>query len=974
MRKLVQVIFVFIILTAKYASGQVIVDAGNDTSVCFGSTIQLGIMVNGGTGPYAYQWSPAASLSSTVVPNPIASPLVTTIYTVTVTDNLGGTATDNISIQVNALPVVNAGNDTVACKGDYFYGLNATADTTGIGQLNYIWTSNNGMPMFGIGSNFTLFPQNSAMYYVEVSTYQGCKGEDSVYVTVDALDVEVIYTTDGILPDTLFAQVNNSIGVVTYNWNNAETTPFAIAMGSGQYGVGVYDSYGCYDSDIDTVYTTSMSVTSNITNSVCNGNSGAIDITVMGGIPPYQYYWSNNEVTEDISGLSPSTYSITITDNLGFFVEESFEVNVFDVNIEFVSDGIAPDTLIAHAIGGTPPYTYYWYNNGGNDSITNGDVAGSGLFVADSAGCIGSAYWYGTQVSQHFITASCDGSSDGAIDITATTLFPPLTYQWNSGQTTEDISGMPPGYYECTITDSRGVNSYAGGYIDIDNVLWGSIRNQSDGIFPDTLYPHLFTQLSPVSFLWDNGSTALPRPIYGRGVYSLEINAGPLGCSRYIENYIGAHALDDYLSLNDTVGFYNVLNNDSLGWDNIYHNQQISSFIYTQPLHGTITGDYYSGQVYVVNPGYSGSDSFTYVVCVTDTSGFSFPFYCDSATVYINLACQDCVWPGDANNDGLVDNNDLLPIGLAYSASGPVRANASIVWQGQPATDWIDTLNDGTNYKFVDCDGSGVIDADDTTAIMLNWGLLHPRSGGDDEWRAGITSLLPQLTKDTIYNADTVLIDIVLGDVNLPASGIYGLSFTFNYDALVVDTANVRASFGDSWLGTASDKISIDKNFGGAGQIKCALTRIDHNPRTGWGSIGQVVAPITTDNINGKDYYNFKVWISDIVMIDELGNMLNVNTGADSAKLEYEPLGINNFSNPPQLAIYPNPARQQLIVDSKVQGVITITDATGKAVMVVNKTALAKETLNVEALAPGIYYLSLSTNEGATTKKFAIIR
>ena len=68
---------------------------------CPTSVSNLGVIVTGGETPYAsYSWSPAAGLSSTVISNPVAKPLVTTTYTVTVTDNNGCTTTAPVTVTV----------------------------------------------------------------------------------------------------------------------------------------------------------------------------------------------------------------------------------------------------------------------------------------------------------------------------------------------------------------------------------------------------------------------------------------------------------------------------------------------------------------------------------------------------------------------------------------------------------------------------------------------------------------------------------------------------------------------------------------------------------------------------------------------------------------------------------------------------------------------------------------------------------
>ena len=55
-------------------------------------------------------------------------------------------------------------------------------------------------------------------------------------------------------------------------------------------------------------------LTAVVTGTTTGGNTGSINLTVSGGVSPYTYQWSNNATTEDISGLSQGTYTVTVTD------------------------------------------------------------------------------------------------------------------------------------------------------------------------------------------------------------------------------------------------------------------------------------------------------------------------------------------------------------------------------------------------------------------------------------------------------------------------------------------------------------------------------------------------------------------------------------------------------------------------------------------------------------------------------------
>lgn len=87
----------------------------------------------------------------------------------------------------------------------------------------------------------------------------------------------------------------------------------------------------------------------------------------------------------------------------------------------------------------------------------------------------------------------------------------------------------------------------------------------------------------------------------------------------------------------------------------------------------------------------------------------------------VNIITSFEVWPGDANNDGIVNQTDILPIGLFWGSSGPARSGGSDVWESQLCNFWMPKI-----VTYVDCDGSGVIDGNDVSVIVANWRKTHP--------------------------------------------------------------------------------------------------------------------------------------------------------------------------------------------------------------------------------------------------------
>jgi len=83
--------------------------------------------------------------------------------------------------------------------------------------------------------------------------------------------------------------------------------------------------------------------------------------------------------------------------------------------------------------------------------------------------------------------------------------------------------------------------------------------------------------------------------------------------------------------------------------------------------------------------------------------------------------CDGDVWPGDMNNDGIVDENETLFWGIAAFRTGPPRPNATTNWNPEPAQAWQFDA-EMVNNKHQDADGNGIIDGADLQVVDLNFG------------------------------------------------------------------------------------------------------------------------------------------------------------------------------------------------------------------------------------------------------------
>ena len=78
------------------------------------------------------------------------------------------------------------------------------------------------------------------------------------------------------------------------------------------------------------------------------------------------------------------------------------------------------------------------------------------------------------------------------------------------------------------------------------------------------------------------------------------------------------------------------------------------------------------------------------------------------------------VWPGDTNNDGIVNQADILPLGLYWGLTGSARETISTAWTGHACAPW-----DPVAATYADANGSGKVNQTDVLSIGLNWGSTH---------------------------------------------------------------------------------------------------------------------------------------------------------------------------------------------------------------------------------------------------------
>jgi gliding motility-associated-like protein len=193
-----------------------------DTAICYGQIAQL----RADSGSYGYAWSPPATLSEPNSFDPIAHPLTTTTYTVTVT-NGPCVSIDSCKVTVKPTPHISVSPDSTMIIYGQSVSLSATGDS------GYTWFPSTWLSCTECASPVAT-PDSNIKYYVEVTNAQGCSALDSVIIDIEpTFYIPNAFTPNGDGLNDVFrpecvgyialdAYIFNRWGELLYHWNTLD--------------------------------------------------------------------------------------------------------------------------------------------------------------------------------------------------------------------------------------------------------------------------------------------------------------------------------------------------------------------------------------------------------------------------------------------------------------------------------------------------------------------------------------------------------------------------------------------------------------------------------------------------------------------------------------------------------------------------------------------------------------------------------
>ncbi|QQS27913.1 MAG: HYR domain-containing protein [Sphingobacteriales bacterium] len=493
----------------------------------------------------------------------------TTIVVYTVTDISGNTASCSFNVEVNdaQAPVINN------CPQDFVTCLTQPTwdEPTATDNCNLVSLIGSHLPgsIFSMGSTTVVYTATDNNNLTTECTFNITVSDLMVTFSqsnFNGFGVSCFDEANG----TLTAEPNGGSGNYLFEWSNSSNNQSLSSLTAGSYTVTITDqNSGCFVIGTQNLtQPTTIHCTAIPTHIECNGElTGSISTTITGGIPPYNYLWSNGAQTSNLSDVGAGSYTLTTTDSNGCIcilnvaVNEPVASEPFTGTVVNIDEGEVNPTFfelnIITLTGGVQPYNYSWITNGyvqysylqtGEIQVVFAQGATWSLIVTDSNSCDESQLQFdnysdpaGNLEILSFAIVSDNGENTGAISIIVgggnLCLSGNYQYSWSgpsywstgSGNNSPVISNLPSGWYVVTVTDcgpdgisNSGDEQSVVGWYWVPKQIRGRGKTDSFTIDSENLivYPNPFVSNTNIVFTLPQTEHAVLslHDLYGREI------------------------------------------------------------------------------------------------------------------------------------------------------------------------------------------------------------------------------------------------------------------------------------------------------------------------------------------------------------------------------------------------------------------------------------------------------------------------
>ena len=803
--------------------------------LCNNNLGAIDITIDGGTLPYNYLWNTGSSSEDL---NGISA------------GNYNCLITDLNGCEVDVNTTVNSDNGAIAVENTIITNetcgnTNGAVDIIIVGAaapVSYNWNSGQ--------TSEDLANISAGNYNCIITDNIGC--QTSAIATV-LNDAGTLSLNNSIVTNEQCGDANGSINLVvygdqtpiTFSWSNGETTEDLLNLTAGTYSCIITDNAGCtINTETYTINNTSTAMSidnATISDETCGSGNGTIDITINGGTAPITYLWSNGATTQNISNISAGTYNVTITDNTGCSINNSYVVNNNTGSLAITSFTTTNEICgnnsgaIDITVNGENPITYLWSNGAATEDIS-GIVAGTySVSITDNNGCAITSSNFNIlndagafAVNNIHTTNEYCNNSEGTIEVEVENGTLPISYNWSSGEISEDLAGLSQGTYLCIATDANGceLNYNATIYNETGDLTLSTstITDETCGNTNGAIDISIEGTNTPFTYLWSNGEVSEDISNLNSGNYSCTITDNE-GC-----------AITTNSTVADISGNFTIINSEIIDE-------------YCNNAGGTIDISIAGGQLpYNVNwsNGETTEDIFnltanTYSVIITDAIG------CETQNSYTVLNT-----PSTLNIDDVVITDESCgngegAIDITYSGA---NINAYFSWSNGETSEDLTNLNSG-NYEVIitdeyGCSTSETYFVDNATGgfIVENVTSTNEECGGDngaiDITVTGGTAPYSFLWSNGATSEDLTNID----------AGTYTCEITDNSGCII----NITETIENITNGTTVNLVSItnDQCASSIGSINISATG-GNTPYTFLWNTGATTEDL--DNISAGNYF-----------------------------------------------------------------------------------------------------------------------
>lgn len=339
-------------------------------------------------------------------------------------------------------------------------------------------------------------------------------------------------------------------------------------------------------------------------------------------------------------------------------------------------------------------------------------------------------------------------------------------------------------------------------------------------------------------------------------------------------------------------------------------------------------------------------------------------------------ACvDDCIWSGDANNDGVVNMKDLATLAQYLGAIGSPLPSSQAVWQPQTRANWVEYIKNGANLKHADLNRDGIINAADTSVLSAFYGRTHELQPTPPRFNENIMLSLIPSSQNPVSAGDMIELKILLGNENNPVKDVQGFDFAFQFDANRINPNSLSVDFkSNKWFRFSSPTLELVKKVN-RNRVEAAIMQSSGRAVKGHGEVGVVRVVIVEDlccfSQGEKSVVRFS--LKDASITDSKGNIWSLPTQNGVLELREKPKSelAAPLSNADLLA-YPNPAndvlRLHLNGDNVLQNV-RILDILGKVVLTMPLQNQKEVNIQISQLPKGFYILEAISLNGRIVKK-----